>query len=183
MYGLVNKAIEDLVCSRYGEDTWEEIKKKANVDIDAFLGNESYPDEITYKLVGAASAILNTPADQIIEAFGEHWVLFTGKEGYGALFQSSGRTFRDFVLNLPSFHSRLNLLFPNFSPPSFQCTEVTDDSLRLHYRSSRPGLTPMIFGLLKGLGAMYNTEVTVIQTGHRQSDTDHDEFLIRFKQR
>lgn len=26
MYGLVNKAIEDMVCSRFGKDTWEEIK-------------------------------------------------------------------------------------------------------------------------------------------------------------
>jgi hypothetical protein len=184
MYGLVNKAIEDLVCSRHGEETWEEIKRRANVDIDAFIGNESYPDDVTYKLVGAASEVLNCPADQFIEAFGEHWVLFTGKEGYGALFESSGRTFKDFVLNLPSFHSRLTLLFPNFRPPSFQCTDVTDDSLRLHYRSTRPGLSPMLLGLLKGLGVMYDTEVTVTQTaGGCENGADHGEFLIKFARR
>lgn len=25
MYGLVNKAIEELVCSRFGEETWETV--------------------------------------------------------------------------------------------------------------------------------------------------------------
>lgn len=37
MYGLVNKAIEGLVCDHYGEETWEKIKAKANVDIDTFI--------------------------------------------------------------------------------------------------------------------------------------------------
>ena len=55
MYGMVNKAIADLVCSGFGEDKWEEIKAKAAIDIDFFISNESYPDEITYKLVGSAS--------------------------------------------------------------------------------------------------------------------------------
>ena len=37
MYGLVNKAFEELVRSRFGEDTWETIKRNAGVDIEAFV--------------------------------------------------------------------------------------------------------------------------------------------------
>ena len=55
MYGLVNKAVVDLVVSKFGEDTWNAIKKKAEVDIDVFVSMDGYPDELTYKLVGAAS--------------------------------------------------------------------------------------------------------------------------------
>lgn len=182
MYGLVNKAIEDLVCNKFDEQTWERIKAKANVDIDVFIANEAYPDELTYRLVGAATEVLTLPADQLLEAFGEHWVLFTAKEGYGGLFESSGRTFKDFMLNLPSFHARLTLMFPNFRPPSFKCTDVQDDSLLLHYYSERPGLAPMLLGLVKGLGVMYNTTVTVRPKGRRgDNGADHDEFFITFR--
>ena len=33
MYGLVNRAVEDLVCTNFGEETWEKIKEKAGVDV------------------------------------------------------------------------------------------------------------------------------------------------------
>lgn len=38
MYGLVNKAIQDMICKYHGEDTWETIKQKAALeDIDFLL--------------------------------------------------------------------------------------------------------------------------------------------------
>ncbi len=36
MYGLVNKAIQDMLCSRFGENTWQEIKQKAGIEVDFF---------------------------------------------------------------------------------------------------------------------------------------------------
>ena len=53
MYGLVNKAVEGLVVSNFGEETWEQIKGRASVDIDMFISNDSYPDSITYDLLVA----------------------------------------------------------------------------------------------------------------------------------
>jgi hypothetical protein len=77
MYGLVNKAIEELVVTHFGEDQWELIKKKASVDVEVFVSNEAYPDEMTYDLVSAASEVLGKSASAILVAFGEHWVLKT----------------------------------------------------------------------------------------------------------
>ena len=34
MYGMVNKAIQDLVTIKFGEDKWEAVKRKAGVEID-----------------------------------------------------------------------------------------------------------------------------------------------------
>jgi hypothetical protein len=83
MYGLVNKAIEDMVCDRFGEETWEEIKKKAQLDVDVFISMDGYPDDVTHRLVKAASEILAISSSEILQAFGEYWVLYTAKEGYG----------------------------------------------------------------------------------------------------
>ena len=40
MYGLANKALQDVVCGRFGEGAWETIKRNAGVDIDVFVSME-----------------------------------------------------------------------------------------------------------------------------------------------
>ena len=39
MYGIVNKAIEDLVIANFGEDKWEAIKERSGINIDFFISN------------------------------------------------------------------------------------------------------------------------------------------------
>ena len=178
MYGLVNKAIEGLVRDRFGEETWEEVKDKAGIDADVFVSMGQYPDDVTYKLVAAASEVLQTPAEDILKAFGEYWVLYTAKEGYGELLKMSGNSLREFLHHLDDLHAHVGLSFPDLQPPSFQCTENGDSSLVLHYYSDRPGLAPMVVGLLNGLASMFDTEIDVKQTINREEGADHDAFLI-----
>jgi len=180
MYGMVNRAVEEMVCMHHGEPLWEEIKSRAGVDVDVFMSNEPYPDEMTYRLVGAASEVLNLPAERVLEAFGEHWVLHTARDGYGGLLQAAGTTLPEFLRNLPNFHSRVAMIFPKLQPPRFECTDVTADSLRLHYVTHRDGLTPFVVGLLQGLGKMYSTPVTVRLAESRAEGADHDVFDVRW---
>jgi hypothetical protein len=175
---MVNKAVEDMVVRHHGEAVWEQIKAKAGVDVDVFMSNESYSDDITYNLVGAASEVLKVPADQILMGFGEHWVLQTAQEGYGGLMSAAGRTLPEFLRNLPDFHSRVQMIFPKLQPPRFECTDVTDRSLKLHYISHRPGLAPFVVGLMHGLGKMFKTPVTVRQTETKAQGAIHDVFEV-----
>lgn len=178
MYGLVNKAVEGLVRDRFGEEAWEKIKRKAGIDAEVFVSMEQYSDDVTYKLVAAASEVLETPADDILKAFGEYWVLYTAKEGYGELLKMSGNSFTEFLHHLDDLHAHVGLSFPNLQPPSFRCLENDDGSLLLQYYSERQGLAPMIFGLLNGLASMFSTEIDVQQTISREDGADHDAFLI-----
>lgn len=180
MYGMVNKALEDMVISEYGEPTWESIKEKANVDVDVFVRSEGYADSITYSLVGAASEVLQLPAHEILEKFGVHWVVRTAQESYGDLMATGGRTLREFLVNLPEFHSRVSLIFPELAPPQFACSDVKEDSLCLHYKSHRAGLAPFVVGLLKGLSQLYQTPATIEHVVRKADGADHDEFLIRW---
>ena len=178
MYGLVNKAVEDLVVSNFGEDKWELIKTKAGVEVDAFISNEGYPDEVTYKLVGAAVEVLGLPAETILIAFGEHWVLKTAAKSYGPMMKSGGATLREFLINLPNFHTRVAMIYPNLEPPRFQCTDVTDHGLHLHYYSHRPGLTAFVIGLIQGLGKLYDTPCSTSLLERKDQGADHDVFAI-----
>ena len=181
MYGLVNKAIQNMVCDRFGEETWETIKQKAGVEESSFLSMEGYPDDLTHRLVKAASVVLELPASDIMQAFGEYWVEYTAQEGYGEMMEMSGDNLPDFLEDLDNLHSRVGVIFPQLKPPSFECSDMEEESLNLHYHSTREGLAPMVVGLVKGLGTKFDTEVEVTQTANREDGADHDEFLIKYK--
>ena len=51
MYGMVNKALEEMIRSRYGDSAWEAVRCEAKVAIEVFISNDAYPDELTYNLV------------------------------------------------------------------------------------------------------------------------------------
>lgn len=181
MYGLVNKGIHDMVCSRFGEDTWQAIAQKAEIEVDTFISMEGYPDDVTHRLVKAASQVLGLSASDIMQAFGEYWVEYTAQEGYGEMMAMCGDNLFEFLQNLDNLHARIGVIFPHHQPPSFNCTDVDADSLHLHYHSSREGLAPMVIGLVKGLGTRFNTEVDVTQTQSRNEGADSDRFLIEYK--
>ncbi|MEO8704254.1 MAG: heme NO-binding domain-containing protein [Kofleriaceae bacterium] len=178
MYGLVNKAVVDLVTSKFGAETWNKIKQKADVDIDVFVSMDGYPDDITYRLVGAASEVLGITPEQVLEAFGEYWVLYTAAEGYGPLLNASGDTLKEFLMNLDALHARVALTMPALKPPRFRLIDVDATTMMLEYHSSRKGLAPMVIGLLKGLGIRFKTEIEI----SHQPRPEHDEFTIRVHQ-
>ena len=177
MYGLINKALEDYVRAHFGAGTWETILESSHVPVEVFVSMESYPDEWTYQLVSAASEVTGTPASDILEAFGEHWVRFTGREGYGPLLAACGRTLPEFLMGLDNLHARIGLAFGYARTPSFRTTELGPDLLRVEYYSERAGLAPMVIGLLRGLGSMFGVRVEIAQS---RADAGHDEFLVRY---
>lgn len=178
MYGMVNQAIEDLVVSNHGLETWDRIKARAGVTEVAFIRNEGYPDKITYDLVSAASEVLARPAHEVLHAFGVHWVLNTAVKGYPILMSTAGMTFGKFLQNLPRFHDRVAIIYPNLAPPRFEVSEVTDNSLRLHYISHRPGLTPFVEGLLSGLAQHFAVTIRVQLERSRTDGGNADVFQI-----
>ena len=179
MYGLVNQAIQEMILDNYGDETWEKIRNEANAD-DVFIAMDQYPDEVTLNLVAAACSVLGAEAHDVLKTFGNYWVNFTGKT-YGSLFDISGDTFVEFVRNLNNLHTRVGQIMPELKPPSFNVTDEQEGQFILHYHSSRPGLYPMILGLMEGLGKRFNTQVEVSHLGGADKNLDHDEFLVKYK--
>lgn len=180
MYGMVNRAIEDMVTASHGAQAWERILEDSKVEVDAFISNEGYPDAITYGLVGAASKVLKLEPHQVLEAFGEYWILETTERGYSDLMASGGTTLEEFLLNLPNFHTRLSLMFPHLRPPEFRTQKSGEHSVLLQYYSERPGLTPFVKGLIQGLGKRFHTEARVQLLKKKGDGLDHDEFSVEW---
>lgn len=178
MYGIINKAIEDLVVSNYGEEKWQLVRETSGVDVEFFISNEPYDDDVTYKLAKSIAEVMQLPLDTVFEAFGEWWVLKTSKEKYGGLMQAGGHSLRDFLRNLPVFHNRVMLIYPKLTPPEFRVSDETENSIHVHYYSKREGLQSFVRGILVGLGKMYNSPVTVELLQSRNSGSDHEIYKV-----
>ena len=178
MYGIVNKAIQELVIANFGEEKWDIILEKSGIEEDFFISSEAYDDDITFQLASAVSDEMNMSLKDVLIAFGEWWVLKTTKEKYGGLMESGGSTLKEFLINLPLFHNRVMLIYPKLTPPEFKISEVTENSLKLHYFSKREGLQEFVRGLIQGLGLMFETETTIELLQTRDFGDDHEIFKI-----
>ena len=178
MYGIVNKAIEELVVANFGEDKWEAIKLRSGVDVDYFISSEPYDDDLTFKLAQAVSDEMGMTLSAVLIAFGEWWVMKTTKDKYGGLLEAGGNNLKEFLINLPLFHNRVMLIYPKLTPPEFKVTDVTENSLNMHYFSKREGLQDFVRGLLQGLSMMYNTPVKINLIQTRDEGCSHEIFNV-----
>jgi hypothetical protein len=180
MYGIINKSIEDLVKANFGEEKWDLILERSGIDVDFFISNEPYDDDLTYKLAGATAEEMNLSLSDVLIAFGEWWVLKTTKEKYGNMLEAGGNSLREFLVNLPIFHNRVMLIYPKLTPPEFKVSNMEDRSIHVHYFSKRLGLQEFVRGLLQGLGKMYETPVTIELMESRLEGSDHEIFKVNW---
>ncbi len=180
---MINHALQSHVIASSSEETWVKIVRRAGIEDAVFHSMTSYPDEVTYKLVGAASVELDVDPSEFLRGFGRHWVLVTAPQHYGTLMDFTGARFAEFLANLDRMHDRVATIFHNLRQPSFEVEPVDESHLRLHYRSSREGLAPFVRGLIEGLGERFGVEVEVTHERARGAGSDHDVFFIRHEPR
>ena len=177
MYGLVNKAVESLVLSKFGQDTWEIICEKANIS-GIIISMKSYDDQVTYDLVGACVEVLEMSVEDVLHTFGEYWVLDVAVVNYSSLMDAHGMGFVEFVKNLDQMHSRIQMTFDTLNPPSSQCQELDAETIKISYFSERPGLTHFVVGLLSGLGKHFREDVNIEILATKADGAVSDDFRV-----
>lgn len=177
MYGLVNRAIKEHVVAAAGEAAWNAVRNAAELEDDFFVAMDAYDDDITYRLVAAASEVLKTPADEILAGFGRYWILYTGAEGWGPVLDMQGNSMVELLGNLNAMHLRLRTTMPKLRMPEFHMHRHADDLVEVEYHSEREGFAPMVLGLLGGLAERFDEEWTISQVGWR-SDDGFDTFRL-----
>jgi len=179
MYGMVNNALQDLVTQRLGEEEWLRLSSAAGVEDGMFISLESYPDEVTFRLVGGAAAALDVPVEEFLVGFGRHWIVYALSSAYGPLL-SAARNFTETLNGLDDMHKRIRRTLPKLNAPSFSF-HASQTGGTLRYVSSRAGLAAFVVGLLHGLAEMHSIKVTITHTIPRTPSTDFDEFLLEFQ--
>jgi hypothetical protein len=167
-----------MIVQYYGKEALEEIKMNTSTRLYNFLNYESYSDNTTLQLIESATQTLGIAFPDFMQLFGKYWILDTTTKHYNYLMGGIGSSLKEFLLNLPDFHGRVILNFPNLTPPLFHTTDVLDNSLQLHYISTRNGLTEFVKGLLYGLSELYNQSILVEILAQKQNGDKHDIFKI-----
>ena len=181
MYGMVNQAVQELIVEKFGAEDWKAICESAGIPDEGFEGMLSYPDDVTYKLVGVISQKYDMPAEDVLKIFGDHFVDFAGNTEFGSLLRFAGQNLIERLNSLDEMHSRIKLSLPHLRPPSFEFEEGEDGVHKLHYGSEREGLEPMVIGLVKGLARHTGEEVEIAQDPEPADEVFRASFTIRIQ--
>ncbi|MEI6021005.1 MAG: heme NO-binding domain-containing protein [Bacteroidota bacterium] len=179
MNGIVNKAIEGLIVEKHGQDSWLEVLAKSSFTEHTFSILKNYPDDITFNLAAVASDHLGVPLGGLLLDFGKYWVTKVGMERYSMIIRSGGGNFTEFMLNLPQFHSRVMLTFPDIVPPEFIVNQESENIFILHYYSTRSGLIDFLEGIILGLSDLFESEIIIERKFEKSLGADHDVLSIK----
>ena len=160
MYGIVNKAIKGLIIDEFGKSTWTKVKEEANLDVEVFQSTQDYDDGITYDLVNVSSRILNIPKEELFFKYGKYWIVKVATEKYGSIINASAHDFEHFISDIPNFHTRLLLLYPDIEAPEIEVI-MGDKKILFEYHSDRIDFSSFILGALHGIGELFKKGLTV----------------------
>lgn len=173
MYGWIHFALEDLIVKKFGKETWQQVLTAAGHSGD-FVRNMYYPDELTFKLVGACSQVLNAPVDYCLEVFGQHFAHYVQDLGYHLADSFMGRTFEEWVQNFNEVHQLMKPRFPLANFPVFwtevDSSDPTGKTLILYYKSTRC-LPSLVVGVVKeGAKVFFGIKIDMERLPDNQSD-------------
>jgi hypothetical protein len=181
MYGMIHRAVRQMVTETAGAETWREIERDAAVGPREMISALVYDDAVTFAIVTASAARLGITVDDALRRFGRYWIQFNVNGPYSNIIRFIGRDIETVIANLDRMHSALLATMPDASMPSFSIVESAPGLLRVRYNSERTGLDIFVAGLMEGLLDHFGHtgEVT------RYPDGNHDgtDFLLRFGDR
>ncbi|EFX79271.1 hypothetical protein DAPPUDRAFT_245123 [Daphnia pulex] len=89
----------------------------------------------------------STPQD-FLTYFGRCFIRAAGPFKYETLIKRCGRFFCDFLSGIDSVHLHMKYRYPKMDHPFIYVLEEDADGVVIHYRTSRIGLYPYLYGLL-----------------------------------
>eukprot|EP00878_Enallax_costatus_P026891 GHUV01028902.1.p1 GENE.GHUV01028902.1~~GHUV01028902.1.p1 ORF type:complete len:767 (+),score=239.67 GHUV01028902.1:298-2598(+) len=181
MLGWINLSVQSFITTAFGGDKWDQVAAAAGVGTN-WVTACPYSDKITYDLIVTAAGVLGVSVNEALEAYGVYSVQHVTEQGYTKLLAVLGANVAEFLQNLNNLHLRLQYCWPSMIPPDFRCEQVTPESLLLHYYSVRPGLWPIVAGVLKGIAKDYfklDLRVQLLRS-REKGDCDHEVFQLSY---
>ncbi|VDM62010.1 unnamed protein product [Angiostrongylus costaricensis] len=172
MFGFIHESIRQLMLRKFGEEFWSKVLERACFESGKEnIVNHYYTDSDTYSLVDAVSVIARISREQVWEMYGAFLIEYTMEIGWDDLIRSMSPNLKGFLDNLDSLHYFIDHVVykANLRGPSFRCEDNLDGTITLHYYTSRPGLYPIVKGVLKEASKrIFELDVNLTTTGRTQ---------------
>lgn len=151
MYGMIHRALRQMVNEKLGEEAWRALEKKLDIGPTELLTAMVYDDALTFRIVAEAADRLNLPIDECLFAFGSYWIRYADQGPLAGIMNFTGATLPSFIGNLDRLHLAVGTAMPGTRLPSFSTLERTTESILVEYRSERTGMEEFVRGLFHGL--------------------------------
>ena len=159
MHGIIHLELQKFVTERYGEQAWQVLTQKAELGEEIFTPLQAYPDDFMFRLVSVAVDLTRTPAEELLEAFGEH--LVNGYLAlYGNLLKREWRTLDVIEHTEETIHRVVRMRQPGAEPPLLKAQRTAPDEVVLFYDSPRR-LCAVARGIGRGIANQFGEAIAI----------------------
>lgn len=177
MYGIIYKAIEEYILDNFSAEVLYKVKSKSANAIDFSNIDQPYNDAALYNLAEILSEYVSTDINIILFNFGEYLIKVTHKK-YPDIMEGRGNNLIDYLINLPNFHNRIMLIYPELTPPEFRISNLEEKSMLFHYFSKTNAMREFVRGYLNGLMKAFNADLLIEFAYSKHENNFEDVFKI-----
>ncbi|XP_046441201.1 soluble guanylate cyclase 89Da-like [Daphnia pulex] len=155
MYGIIFVTVGSVIQTEYGNDVWFSLLDRVGYRNTTFCTHSIYPDDLVMKLANAAVTIIANgwTVQDFLAYFGRCFIRAAGTFGYEKLIKRCGRFFCDFLSAIDTVHLHMKYRYPKMDHPFIYVLEEDAEGALIHYRTSRCGFPPFLYGLLRQVAA------------------------------
>ncbi len=179
MKGMVFTMLGEMVEEKFGIDTWDELIDLTQPASDGvYVASALYPDEELLAYVQAMSSKLDTPANDLVFAFGEYMLgRFSGI--HPEFFDN--HSLKSFLKSVHDvIHVEVKKLHPDALLPKFDYIDEAPNRLVMLYRSPRE-LCALAEGLIDGASKHFDTNYDLQHPVCMHKGADHCRLELEFQ--
>ena len=165
MHGLVNKSLQSFLRDTYGAPAWDDVVRRADLDVASFEAMLIYDDDLTYRTIDAASKLLGKTREVLLEDLGTYLISHPAVDAVRRLLRFGGVNFEDFLHSLDDLPDRVRLAVPDLELPDLELRPCTDGQYALTVVSSHPGFSHVMVGVLRAMADDYGALVLLDHEG------------------
>lgn len=161
MHGIIFSNLYRFIIEKYEYGILEKIKKEGNITTNFYDATTTYPDAELQTLVSAASKVLETDIDQLLEAFGKY--IAPGLLKTYSSFMNPEWDCMDLLEHVESsIHKTVRMSMEGSTPPLLNVERLDKDRILIKYTSERKMISLGI-GIIKAIGNHYNENIHIEQ--------------------
>lgn len=160
MHGTIFIELQKYVQTKLGTEAWIALKREAGVTrAEPYDPFQTYPDEEVGALVGTASRITGTPAQALLEDFGE-FIAPDLLDMYWGVIAPEWRTLDVLENTERTIHDVVRINQQGATPPYLHATRAAADEVTILYTSPRR-MCAVAKGIARGIAKHYDESITI----------------------
>lgn len=177
MHGIIFKTLKDFVVTNHDHETWDEVRRAADLGGRVYLPIDTYDDGELAALVEATADRTDASVPDLLESYGR-FAAAQLLDTYGNVVADDWDAL-DLVANVETgIHTVLRSHNPDLDPPELVCRRDGDAQVTVLYRSQRR-LCFVARGIVLGVADHYDEPVTVTERTCMHDGDDRCELVVR----